>query len=75
MHLSKETRAKISASKKLNHPMKGKHWPEDVKQKLRVANLGQKRSEETKHNLSIGAKKRWRRVHAAMQMQNPAISY
>lgn len=28
--------------------MRGKHWSEEVKQKLRAANVGQKRSAETR---------------------------
>ncbi len=59
-HLSEETKRKISAAK-ANHPMKGKHWSDEVKQKLRAANLGKKRSEETRHKISLGLKKKWRR--------------
>jgi hypothetical protein len=57
-HLSEETKHKISAAKLLKNPMKAKQWPEEVKQKLRAANLGQKRTAQTKHNISLGLKKK-----------------
>jgi len=44
--------------KKEDRPFYGKHLSDEHKEKLRVSNLGKKRSEETKKNASIAAKKR-----------------
>ena len=62
-HLSEETKRKISAAKLLNHPMRGKSWPEEVRAKIRASNLGQKRSKQTRHNISIALKRYWSHRH------------
>ncbi|MFL6407048.1 MAG: NUMOD3 domain-containing DNA-binding protein [Nitrososphaeraceae archaeon] len=36
----------VIQGKEDNHPMKGKHWSMEVRQKIRTANLGQKRTDE-----------------------------
>jgi hypothetical protein len=56
--IPKHQNNKISAAKLLKNPMKAKQRPEEVKQKLRAANLGQKRTAQTKHNISLGLKKK-----------------
>jgi NUMOD3 motif len=59
--LSEETKRKISAAKLRNHLMRGKSWPEDVRQKIRAANIGQKRTELTKQNISNSLRRHWAR--------------
>jgi NUMOD3 motif len=51
-HHSKDSKRKISESVKANQPMKGKHWPQEVRDKIRASNIGQKRSKQTKKNIS-----------------------
>lgn len=38
--MNESTKAKISAAKRLNHPMRWKHWPQEVREKLRASNIG-----------------------------------
>ncbi|MFL6393540.1 MAG: NUMOD3 domain-containing DNA-binding protein [Nitrososphaeraceae archaeon] len=52
----------VIQGKEDNHPMKGKHWPMEVRQKIRTANLGQKRTDKTRANISKGLKKHWREL-------------
>ena len=56
---SQETIMKISAVQRANPPMKGVHPSREVIEKIRAANLGQKRSEATKKNISAGLKRYW----------------
>lgn len=55
---SAESLAKMSkAQSGKNHPNYGKNLPECVKEKIAKSNTGQKRTEETKNNISIATKK------------------
>jgi hypothetical protein len=60
-HHSQETRRKISEALKANphHPFRGKHLPNEMREKIRQSNIGQKRSETTKKNISAGLKRHW----------------
>jgi very-short-patch-repair endonuclease len=61
--------------------MLGKHHTEESKQKLRISNIGQKRSEEFKRNMSIlstgrpsGFKGKKHTIYVRIQQSNRAIS-
>jgi hypothetical protein len=60
---NKEAKRKMSAALKTNPPNKAKHWSQEVREKTRASNIGQKRSEQTRHNISLGLKKHWKQLH------------
>lgn len=55
---SAETRAKMSASQLGNQVNKGRKWSSEAIEKRRLANIGQKRSEEGRKNISESLKGR-----------------
>lgn len=53
----------------------GRHWSEEIKEKIRLSNLGQKRSEETKKKISIANQNRSEETRRKLSLAHKGKTY